>query len=86
MDVDQVPFVRTMKQLHKENKLDSIQSIFFGKKRPVQELYDLKQDPFELNNQAENPKYIEILKEHVEILENWIKETDDKGAYGKRRV
>lgn len=81
MDVDEVPFVGTMKKLYQENKLDSIQSIFFQETKPSQELYDLRVDPFELNNLALNPKYKDILNEHVDILETWIKETDDKGQY-----
>lgn len=81
MDVDKVPFMKTMHQLHKENKLDSIQSIFFANERPPEELYNLKDDPFELTNLAPNPKYAIVLKEHATILENWIMKTDDKGQY-----
>lgn len=81
MDVDKVPFVITMKQLHQEGKLDSLQSIFFEDAKPEEEFYDLRSDPFELNNLADDPKYAEDLKEHASILDNWIKETNDKGQY-----
>ncbi len=81
MDVDEVPFIITMHRLYKENKLDSIQSIFFNDKRPVHELYNLKEDPFELNNLATNPAYAEVLKRNIDILDDWIKTTDDKGQY-----
>lgn len=81
MDVDEVPFVKTMHQLYKENKLDNIQSIFFNDKRPAHELYDLKEDPYELNNLAMNPVYADILKSNIDILDNWIIKTDDKGQY-----
>ena len=34
-----------------------------------------------MNNLAENPEFESTLKEHRNYLENWIKETDDKGQY-----
>jgi len=81
MDVDGVPFVKTMKQLYANGELDSTQSIFFQDKRPEQELYDLANDPYEINNLANSPAHKEILAEHVDILKNWITTSDDKGQY-----
>lgn len=81
MDVDGVEFVRVMKQLHAENKLDSLQDRFLSDKRPSEELYDLQEDPFELNNLANDPEYSETLKKHAAILNQWITDTDDKGQY-----
>ena len=81
MDVDGIPFIKTMQDLYVRNKLDSVQAIFFRDKRPSEELYNLKDDPFELNNLASVPAYTEVLKEHAAILEKWMKETDDKGQY-----
>ena len=85
MDVDEVPFVRVMKQLYAENKLDSIQAQFFSDERPNEELYNLKEDPFELNNLAEHPDYAETLTKYATILDQWIIETDDKGQYPENR-
>lgn len=81
MDVDGVEFVKVMKQLFAENKLDSLQARFFLNNRPAEELYNLIEDPFEINNIAENPDYSEILLEYATILDKWIEETDDKGQY-----
>ncbi len=81
MDVDEVPFVLTMKQLYKEKKLDSVQSIFFGDTRPSEELYNLKEDPYELNNLSQNPMYKDVAIKHSDILEKWIMETGDKGQH-----
>ncbi|MGI9545549.1 MAG: sulfatase family protein [Cyclobacteriaceae bacterium] len=81
MDVDGVEFVKVMKQLHAENKLDSIQDRFFSNERPAEELYNLKEDPFELINLAENSNYSEILTKYATILERWIDETGDRGQY-----
>ena len=81
MDFDGVEFVRVIRQLHRENKLDSIQSRFFANERPTEELYDLENDPFEINNLAGKPEYVAILQEHADILAQWITSTDDKGQY-----
>lgn len=81
MDVDGIEFVKVMKQLYVDNKLDSVQSRFMSEERPAEELYNLIEDPFEINNLAKNPKYAEILNKHATILENWIAETNDQGQY-----
>ncbi|WP_117879566.1 sulfatase family protein [Aureibaculum luteum] len=81
MDFDGIEFVKVMHQLHAEHKLNTIQDRFMSDKRPVEELYDLKKDPYELNNLALNPEYNTTLKKHAEVLENWIVQTGDKGQY-----
>ncbi len=49
-------------ELYQQNKLTTQQKLFFEPK-PPEALYDLKNDPFELNNLANNPHYAEKLKE-----------------------
>lgn len=85
MNVDQVEFVMVMKQLHTEGKLNPVQDQFFSELRPAEELYDLKNDPFELRNLAVDPKFAETLTEYATILEEWIVETDDKGQYPENK-
>ncbi|WP_420602273.1 sulfatase [Flagellimonas sp.] len=84
MDYDGIEFVKVMHQLHKENKLNSIQDRFMADERPSEELYDIKNDPFELNNLAENPEYGDTLKKYGNVLDTWIKETDDQGQYPEK--
>ena len=81
MDVDGIAFVKTMHDLHKNKKLNKIQDRFMSDFRPSEELYDLKNDPFELNNLATNPSYKTVLNQYASVLNNWIKKTDDKGQY-----
>ena len=45
--------------------------------RPRFELYDLKSDPWEAKNLAENPRYAQVLAELQEKLKAWQKETKD---------
>ena len=81
MDVDSVPFVLRMKTLYEENKLNEVQARFMSDERPAEELYDLINDPFELNNLADDSAYSEVLKQYQHILNQWVKNTDDKGQY-----
>jgi len=67
--------------LHQENKLNADQARFFATDRPAEELYHLADDPFELNNLAKDENYTVELQKNASILDNWIKETDDKGQY-----
>lgn len=45
--------------------------------RPLEELYDLEKDPFEMNNLAENPEYKRLLKSLQEQLVTWCKTQND---------
>ena len=78
---DGKPFIETMKELYREGKLNDVQSRFMSEHRPAEELYDHEKDPHETINLATNAEYQDVLIKHRKILENWIKETDDKGEY-----
>lgn len=49
-------------------------------KRPAMEFYDLKEDPYELNNLAKDPKYANMVKEYDQKLKAWMKGENDPGA------
>jgi len=73
--------LRTIRKLHKEGKLDEIQSLHLADSRPEEELYDLTKDRWEINNLAADPKYKKTLADMRNTLTAWIKETGDKGQY-----
>ena len=85
MDADGVEFVKVMKQLSVGNKLNAAQSLFFADKRPSEELYNLKDDPFELVNLAKDPKYASVLAKYAKVLDQWIIEMGDKGQYPEKK-
>jgi arylsulfatase A-like enzyme len=49
-------------------------------KRPAEELYDLKKDPWQINNVADKPEYSEMLKKFRKIMNDWMKGTNDPRA------
>jgi len=68
-----------LRELHAAGKLDPVQEALFAPARPMEELYDLRNDPWELHNLAASPEFTGELAAHREALEDWMKETDDQG-------
>ena len=56
------PAVHIMRQLYKEGKLNENQKPFFESTKPKEELYNLKNDPHQLNNLASNLEYKDVLE------------------------
>lgn len=74
------PVLPLMHVMFEEGKLNDTQKTFMDLSRPTEELYDLEQDPFEINNLAENPDYIQELKKLRNSLNHWVKKYD-LGSY-----
>ena len=49
--------------------------------RPKEELYDLKNDPFEMNNLADDPKHVRLIKSLKKELTQWCKQQGDTKGY-----
>ncbi len=75
------PAIEVARKMHKNGELDGVQAFIWNKTRVPEELYDLENDPHEIHNLADDPKYAKVLQEHRDILNAWIEETDDKGQY-----
>ncbi|MDU0355162.1 hypothetical protein RS130_15755 [Paraglaciecola aquimarina] len=57
--------------------LNKHQSRPFIAPRAKEELYDLRNDPYELNNLADFGQYQDELIRHRKALDSWIKESND---------
>lgn len=77
--MDKMPALIEWRRLHKEGKLSDIQSHFFDVPKPLEELYEIGKDPFEVNNLAGDPAYAETLKKMREATEKWQEEVGDLG-------
>lgn len=75
---ENIPTMQELLNLRDAGELDSVQSLWFGNKKPMEELYDCIVDPHEINNLAENPEYAEILNELSNELDNWINNIGDQ--------
>jgi N-sulfoglucosamine sulfohydrolase len=72
-------------EANKRGELNNYQNTIFQYPRYQVELYDLENDPFEVNNLIDNPEYLQIAIELNDELKKWKKETDDYPAFRKRR-
>ena len=77
--MDQMPTMNEMRRLNAEGKLNAVQELFFRKTKPLEELYDITTDPYEINNLAGKPEYDENLSGMRKILNDWMIETEDTG-------
>jgi len=75
------PVWNLIKELAKQGKLTPEQAVLAAPTMPPEELYDLKNDPYEIRNLAEsnNPEDQEVLKRLRSVVERWIEETNDQG-------
>jgi uncharacterized sulfatase len=74
------PVLTLMQVMHKNGELTPVQAYFMAQERPIEELYDLRTDPFETKNLAHQPGYQSQLKALRGVLEKWLMD-EDKGEY-----
>jgi hypothetical protein len=56
------------------------QRVGLYRNRPPEELYDLVNDPYELNNVIDNPDYASIKKELSDRIDIWMRQQSDTGT------
>ncbi|MGB0598709.1 MAG: sulfatase family protein [Rubripirellula sp.] len=73
VDMSNKPAWTAIQKAHHENKLSSLhRRLYFQKPRPIVELYDLNNDPLELNNLAGDKSHHEMEQTLREELESWM--------------
>jgi N-sulfoglucosamine sulfohydrolase len=77
------PVLRLMHKLYENKQLTPEQALFMAKRKPKEELYDLKEDPHELNNLADIKQHLIILQKFRKILDDWIENTSDRGEFAE---
>ncbi len=75
-DVGRSRTFKAMQRLRAQGNLDENQMACFSRPRPAEELYDVINDPHELHNLSENPKYAYVLRELRQALRDWSQRTD----------
>ena len=76
---------QSLLRLKEEGKLSEAQSLVFQVPRAGIELYDVINDPYELNNLAFRAEYRPVIRKHYEVLQQWMQETDDFPPHYRRR-
>ena len=76
---EQIPMNKKLLEMSNENLLSGDSNYIFMKTKKTEELYDLKYDPYEVNNIANNIEYNDKLIELRKALSVWQNEINDKG-------
>jgi N-sulfoglucosamine sulfohydrolase len=74
---DQMPLMQELFRFRDENRLDSIQALWFRPVKPEEELFDILADPHEIHNLAYDPAYRDIKARLSRALDEWIEMTGD---------
>jgi len=72
------PSAQAWEDAFKAGQTNEVQSRFFLEK-PLEELYDTENDPWEINNLAEDPDYADVLARMREAQTYWMREVRDAG-------
>lgn len=74
-----MPIYKEMLRLDAEGRLSGPQKSWMAYSRPPEELYDVKADPFQINNLANIPEYKNELSDLRKRHEEWTLRTGDMG-------
>lgn len=83
---ERIPTMQELLRLRDEGKLNSDQMQWFRERKPKEELFDTKVDPYELNNIAEDPSYQDKLEELRNQMDRWINEIKDQPNLPEREL
>lgn len=76
---EQIPMNKHLIELDSLDMLKGDAAYIFMKSKPIEELYDLESDPYEVHNLATDIAYSQKLKELRVQLKQWQTAIDDKG-------
>lgn len=77
-DAVRSPTYQEMIKLHNAGKLPASQQLCFTTPRAEWEFYDLEEDPFEMRNSVDDPRFAAKIAELKSALTQWQTETDDR--------
>ena len=76
---EQMAIMQELLILRERGELTEIQSQWFRNQKPLEELFDTYNDPYELHNLADDPKYREKLSELGAEMDAWLSDINDLG-------
>ncbi len=83
---ERLPSMIELLRMRDADELNEIQALWFRKSKPEEELFDIENDPHELINIADDPKYNDILLMMRKECNSWMKKIDDKGFIEEKEL
>ena len=83
---EQMPMMQYLNKLWEAQELETDVAAWFKTPKPAEELYDLEQDPYELNNLTDSLQLKDTLAFLRNSLDQWIIETKDLGEYPEKEL
>jgi N-sulfoglucosamine sulfohydrolase len=77
--LSKMPIYQEMLRLDAEDKLIGPQKTWMAYNRPPEEIYDVKADPYQVNNLIDDSKLKTVIEELRKIQKEWTLETGDMG-------
>ncbi|EWH08801.1 sulfatase atsG [Catenovulum agarivorans DS-2] len=81
---EKIPTMQELLRLKAENKLTPHQAQWFRDSKPKEELFDTFEDPHELHNLAQDPKYAQQLQTLRIEMNNWLNSIGDNPQLPER--
>ncbi|MFC2089480.1 sulfatase-like hydrolase/transferase [Bacteroidota bacterium] len=73
------PIMQELIRMDLQDSLNEVQKLWMADSRPAEELYDCIDDPHNINNLADDPKYQEIKRDLGVAMDRYMLAIDDKG-------
>ncbi len=83
---EKMDVMQELLKMRDAGKLNKHQALWFKTSKPNEELFDIENDPHELNNIADDPNYAEVLNTLREECLRWMTDIDDKGLVDEREL
>lgn len=77
---DKYPVLALLNVMHMKGELTPAQDRFMQPTKPEEELFDLRSDPYEIHNLADDPQYAGVKKRLRAELERWRRKIGDEGV------
>lgn len=82
-NVGDLPLVYIPAPLFSSSAGRDVRDEFYGRQRPEEELYDLQEDPLEMNNIVEDPEYADVVEHYRTMVDDWMTESGDRLLEGE---
>lgn len=79
------PSHQALLRAKEQEQLTDAQALVFQVPRPEIEFYNVKEDPWELNNLAYDARYRKKIQQHYTALQQWQQQTNDFAPHYRRR-